>query len=140
MSGHPGEAGPEPDPAELPENAGRREGREPGDRAPGGADRLAPPGVLPESADERRERSRTMRYAGVGLQFGLTILVFLMVGRWLDRRLGTDPLFLYLGVFLGAGGAFYSMYRSLMADVKRDEEARAKARAAQDATARGRRP
>ena len=62
------------------------------------------------------------RYAGLGLQFALSILLFLFVGQWLDGRLGTKPLFLYLGVFLGAGAAFYSMYRSLMADQRRDEE------------------
>ena len=62
------------------------------------------------------------RYAGLGLQFALSIVLFLYVGQWLDRRFGTDPLFLYLGVFTGAGAAFYSMYRSLVADLKREEE------------------
>lgn len=61
------------------------------------------------------------RYAGIGLQFAFSVLFFLWVGQWLDRRLATAPLFLYLGVFTGAGGAFYSMYRSLMADQRRDE-------------------
>lgn len=62
------------------------------------------------------------RYAGLGLQFAISILLFLFVGQWLDGRFGTKPLFLYLGVFTGAGAAFYSMYRSLMADQRRDEE------------------
>jgi len=63
-------------------------------------------------------------YAGLGLQFVVSILVFLFVGQWLDRKFGTDPLFLYVGVFLGAGAAFYSMYRRLMADMKREEDAK----------------
>jgi hypothetical protein len=29
-----------------------------------------------------------------------------------------------IGVFVGAGAAFYSMYHRLMADLRRDEEAR----------------
>lgn len=62
------------------------------------------------------------RYAGLGLQFALSILLFLFVGQWLDGRLGTEPLFIFLGVFLGAGAAFYSMYRSLMADLRREDE------------------
>ncbi|MBL8996936.1 MAG: AtpZ/AtpI family protein [Gemmatimonadetes bacterium] len=62
------------------------------------------------------------RYAGLGLQFAISIVLFLFVGQWLDGRFGTAPLFLYLGVFVGAGAAFYSMYRSLMADQRRDEE------------------
>lgn len=61
------------------------------------------------------------RYAGLGIQFAASILVFLYAGQWLDRRLGTDPLFLYVGVFTGAGAAFYSMYRNLMADQQREE-------------------
>lgn len=62
------------------------------------------------------------KYAGLGLQFAASILVFLYAGQWLDRRLGTGSLFLILGVFTGAGGAFYSMYRSLMADQRREEQ------------------
>jgi ATP synthase protein I len=64
------------------------------------------------------------KYAGLGMQFAAAIIVFLLLGQWADRRLGTDPLFLYVGVFTGAGAAFYSMYRGLMADQRRDEAAR----------------
>jgi F0F1-type ATP synthase assembly protein I len=69
------------------------------------------------------------RYAGLGLQFVASILLFLFLGQWLDRRAGTEPLFLYVGVFTGAGGAFYSMYRQLMAEQKRDEAAQQAQRA-----------
>lgn len=62
------------------------------------------------------------RYAGVGLQFAASLLFFLFVGQWMDRRFGTDPLFLYLGVATGAGAAFFSMYRSLMGDQRREEQ------------------
>lgn len=64
------------------------------------------------------------RYAGLGLQFALSILLFLYLGQWLDRRIGTEPLFLILGVFVGAAAAFYSMYRTLMTDQRRQDEAR----------------
>jgi F0F1-type ATP synthase assembly protein I len=49
------------------------------------------------------------------LQFGITTVVFSLLGNWLDGRLGTSPLFLLLGMFLGAGAGFYSMYRKLTA-------------------------
>jgi len=52
--------------------------------------------------------------AGLGIQFAAAILLFLYAGKWLDAHLGTAPLFLILGVFLGAGGSFYSMYRKLV--------------------------
>jgi ATP synthase protein I len=54
-------------------------------------------------------------FAGIGLQFAASVLLFGYAGQWLDRRLGTGPWLLIIGVFLGAGGAFYSMYRKLMA-------------------------
>jgi len=73
------------------------------------------------------------KYVGLGIQFALSILLFLYLGQWLDRRVGTDGLFTLAGVFLGAGAAFYSMYRKLMAD-QRAEEAEA-AEAARAATA-----
>ena len=54
-------------------------------------------------------------YAGAGLQFALSILLFLFAGQWLDRRLGTGPWLTLLGVLLGASGGFYSLYRKLTA-------------------------
>jgi ATP synthase protein I len=81
------------------------------------------PGGRGESEDERASRAFG-RYAGVGLQFAASILVFLYAGQWLDRRLGTAPWFLLGGVFVGASAAFYSMYRRLMADLERDERAK----------------
>ncbi len=61
-------------------------------------------------------------YANFGLQFVVALLVFLWLGQWLDRRLGTAPIFLLVGVFLGAGGSFYAMYRKLMAAQEREEQ------------------
>lgn len=62
----------------------------------------------------------------MGLQFALSILLFVYAGQWVDRKLGTTPLFLVLGAFIGAGAGFYSMYRRLMADQQRSEDARKK--------------
>ena len=83
----------------------------------------ASPSALP-SDEERRERSTIAKFAGVGLQFAVTLLICLWLGTWLDRKFGTAPVFLDVGVFLGAGAAFYSMYRQLMANLERDEAAK----------------
>ena len=64
-------------------------------------------------------------YAGFGIQFAASIVVFLYLGQWLDRKLGTAPWLLLAGVFLGAGGSFYSMYRRLMAAQAREDAERA---------------
>ena len=58
-------------------------------------------------------------FAGLGLQLLVAILLFLYVGKWLDAKLGTAPWLLILGVFAGAGGSFYSIYRKLMAAQRR---------------------
>jgi len=60
--------------------------------------------------------------AGFGLQFALSILLFLFAGQWIDRKLGTAPVFLMVFVFVGAGASFYSFYRKLMGRQRRDGE------------------
>jgi F0F1-type ATP synthase assembly protein I len=80
------------------------------------------PGV--EDASSRAEREAGIsasEFAGVGLQFAAAIIVFLFGGQWLDRKLGTEPWFLIIGVFTGASAAFYSMYRKLMKAQEREE-------------------
>lgn len=62
--------------------------------------------------------------AGLGIQFAVSIVLFLFIGKWADERLGTEPWLLIAGVFIGAGASFYAIYRRLMADQKRDDEAR----------------
>jgi F0F1-type ATP synthase assembly protein I len=63
-------------------------------------------------------------YAGVGLQFALTIVGFMFAGMWLDRALGTSPWLVVLLVFVGASAGFYAIYRKLMAAQRRADEAR----------------
>lgn len=73
------------------------------------------------------------KYAGIGLQFALSIVLFLYLGQWVDRQLGTKSIFMLLGVMVGFGAAFYSIYRSLMADQRREEAAAAAKKAADSA-------
>ncbi|MFT5049132.1 MAG: ATP synthase protein I [Chlamydiales bacterium] len=51
------------------------------------------------------------RLSGIGMQFALTIVLMAFAGHWLDRRLGTLPLFLILGVLLGFLGGTISMIK-----------------------------
>jgi F0F1-type ATP synthase assembly protein I len=53
---------------------------------------------------------------GLGLSWALSTLLFLLGGWWLDRKVGTMPLFLILGAFLGASAGFYSLYRHVVAE------------------------
>ena len=90
----------------------------------------------------RKEGGHGAEYAGLGLQFAVSVLLFLYAGQWLDRKLGTEPWFMILGVFTGAGASFYSMYRKLMAIQERDEriarERREEAAQSAERDARGR--
>ena len=54
-------------------------------------------------------------FAGLGVQFAASILIFLYGGRWLDGKLGTAPYLLMVGAFAGAALGFFVMYRRLTA-------------------------
>ena len=79
--------------------------------APNGSDQPSPTSSLASAS----------AYAGMGLQFALSILLFVWLGQWLDRKLGTEPWLLLLGAFVGAGAGFYAIYRRLTSDLKREE-------------------
>jgi F0F1-type ATP synthase assembly protein I len=59
-------------------------------------------------------------YAGAGLQLAATLVVFMFLGIWLDKRLGSSPWFVLICVFVGAAAGFYSIYRKLMGSAKHD--------------------
>src|SRR5687768_18326938 len=58
--------------------------------------------------------------AGMGLTFAISVVMFLLAGQWIDRKLGTEPLFLIVFVFVGAGASFNSNYRKLTAQQRDD--------------------
>ena len=66
--------------------------------------------------------------AVIGLQFAIAVILFLLLGQWADRKLGTGPVFLLIGVFIGGGAAFFSMYRRITAAQKADDERRRRER------------
>ena len=63
-------------------------------------------------------------FAGAGLQFAITLVIFLVLGQWIDTKMSSSPIFVLAGVFVGGAGAFYSMYRKLSAAQKADDERR----------------
>lgn len=91
--------------ADPPVTPGARDGPEPAGRERRSAG---------QDAEDEQRRLGTAA-AGAGMQFVVSILVFVYAGQWLDRKFGTEPLWLLVGLFLGAGGSFASLYRRLMA-------------------------
>lgn len=54
-----------------------------------------------------------MRYAGLGIQLAVSLVVFVLIGQWADRKLGTGGIVTILAAFLGFGGTMYSLIRTL---------------------------
>lgn len=54
-----------------------------------------------------------MRYAGLGVQLAVSLLVFVLAGQWADRRLGTGGILTIAAAFLGFGGTMYWLIRQL---------------------------
>jgi F0F1-type ATP synthase assembly protein I len=54
-----------------------------------------------------------MRYAGLGVQLAVSLLVFVLVGQWLDKRLGNTGIVTMVAAFVGFGGTMYSLIRTL---------------------------
>ena len=76
------------------------------------------PGSGSDNADydrllHRRKGISGSQFAGVGIQFAVSIVLFAFAGVWLDRRLGTSPIFVLLMVLGGGGLAFWTMVRKL---------------------------
>jgi F0F1-type ATP synthase assembly protein I len=63
----------------------------------------------------KRSMPTGAEFAGIGLQFGMTIVVFVFAGVWLDNRFHSSPWFVLLCTFAGAFGGLFSMYRRVMA-------------------------
>lgn len=63
----------------------------------------------------------TGQYMGLGLAWALSVLLFLGAGAWLDSKLGTMPLFLVLGAFIGAAAGFYSLYNHIVIEPRQRE-------------------
>lgn len=54
-----------------------------------------------------------MRYAGLGIQLAVSLVVFVLAGQWADRKLGTGGILTVVAAFLGFGGTMYSLIRTL---------------------------
>jgi F0F1-type ATP synthase assembly protein I len=78
-----------------------------------------------------RVRRTRMRATALALQFGTTIafslVIFLWGGIWLDRRLGTSPLFLLIGLVLAFMAIGYSLYELATVGTRRGGGAKAAA-------------
>ena len=66
----------------------------------------------PESAPAQSV-ARGSGAAALGMNYGLTILVFTGLGWWLDGHFETSPWLIIVGSLLGAVGAFVSLLKKV---------------------------
>ncbi len=62
------------------------------------------------------------QYAGLGVTFAGGIVLFTLLGVWLDGRLGTSPWGVILGVFVGFGLSLLWIYRKLVVQPRERDE------------------
>ena len=54
-----------------------------------------------------------LRLTGVGFFIGGSIVLGVIVGRWLDNKLNSEPVWTIVGLILGIAVAFYGVYSML---------------------------
>ena len=62
-----------------------------------------------------------MRYAGLGVQLAVSLLVFVLAGQWADKKLGTGGILTVVAAFVGFGGTMYSLIRTLNRDAGKQD-------------------
>jgi F0F1-type ATP synthase assembly protein I len=76
-----------------------------------------------EAPDPRRpDVPSAAQYAGLGVTFGAGIVLFTLLGSWVDRRLGSAPWGLMLGVFGGFALSLLWVYRRLVVEPRERAE------------------
>jgi len=70
--------------------------------------------------DRKRVEQKYLRFAGVGVQYALTILILTMAGIWLDNKFETSPLFLVVLLLFGFVGATWTLVREVLSEDKED--------------------
>ena len=59
-----------------------------------------------------------MRLLGVGWYVGISVLLGVLGGFWLDSKYGTKPLWVIVGLVLGVVVAVYGVYQMLLPLIK----------------------
>jgi F0F1-type ATP synthase assembly protein I len=91
----------------------------------------------------RRETERSglaegLRYLGVGVTWMLSAALCTMLGVWLDKRWGTEPVLTLAGVVVGGVAGFWYLYHQTVVVPREERNARsASGRGSDGRAARG---
>ncbi|HPG39252.1 MAG TPA: AtpZ/AtpI family protein [bacterium] len=67
-------------------------------------------------------KKSTVQVLDIGIQFAVAVGLCMAGGYWLDKKLGTIPLFFILGVLLGASAGFLNIYRTVYSEKKENKK------------------
>jgi ATP synthase protein I len=78
-----------------------------------------PPAIDPAARASRR-MYEGLSSSSVGLELGIAVIVGLLFGMWLDRRLGTEPWMMLVFLVLGLVAGFRNLLRAVARAEKAD--------------------
>ena len=76
--------------------------------------------VMDPAARSTKRMFQTLSMSSVGLEFGISVVVGMFFGHWLDGKAGTDPLLMILFLCLGFTAGIRGIIRAMN---KADREA-----------------
>ena len=62
-----------------------------------------------------------LRLVGVGWYIGICIVLGVLGGLWLDKKLNTEPILVIVGLILGIVIAFYGVYRMILPNINKKQ-------------------
>jgi len=67
-------------------------------------------------------KKATVQVLDIGIQFAVAVGLCVAGGYWLDKKLGTIPLFIILGTVLGASAGFLNIYKAVYSEKKENSQ------------------
>lgn len=52
------------------------------------------------------------KYSSLGIEFAATVLIFIFLGLYFDKKFNTIPLFILIGSFVGFTGGIYLLLKA----------------------------
>lgn len=61
-------------------------------------------------------------YLGTGVQLAATVVIMFFLGRWIDGKAGTDPLFTLVFAIIGIAAGLYNFIKTVLFLSKTEDE------------------
>lgn len=61
--------------------------------------------------DDRSALKNVALISQVGISMASPILLGVFIGQWIDKKVGTEGIFMLIFIFLGVGGGFMNLFK-----------------------------